>query len=220
MSSPSNTMTQSGKRKLIGRRISRIVYKLPRLVGKLKSLVNRQRKLKGANPGTSYSPSIAASSASMEYNIMPVLPVEVWENVIDLLVADYTRPDRNYFDSVKLRYDLISCALVCHAWLPRAQMHLCIYLYIVGSGISSYEKLIQRLPTLCAYAKELEFRNTSISNFNDQVVGKMVETASHVVRVVHKLPYIYTLGIDYINLSIEHPHLPRYVTMLTSVKQL
>ncbi|KAK7689663.1 hypothetical protein QCA50_007458 [Cerrena zonata] len=151
---------------------------------------------------------------------MLILPVEVWENVIDLLVEGYTTHARSYSDGVSLRNDLIHCALVCHAWLPRAQMHLCVYIYVVGSGLSTYEKLINRMPKLCISAKELQFQNIYTGDANGTVADRTVETISHVVRIAHKLPHVHTLFVDDINLSIEHPYLPKYVTALTSIKAL
>ncbi|KAK7689459.1 hypothetical protein QCA50_007251 [Cerrena zonata] len=151
---------------------------------------------------------------------MPALPTEVWEYIIDLLVKHYTRPGRLYNDSINLRNDLLSCALVCHAWYPRAQMHLGVYILIKGSKLSTYGKLIQKVPILCTFAKKFEFRNQYTENPDDKVVDRTVGTVSHAVRVAHKLPHIHTLVVDDINLSIENPHLPRYVTALTSIKKL
>lgn len=201
------------------------MHKIPQVVLKVKSLFHRKRR-PVPDSVTSSSLPMAASSVSLisressTHIMMPRLPTEVWENVIDILVEYYTRLERTYSDSVNLRNDLLSCALVCHAWYPRAQMHLGVYIYIEGSKLSVYERLIHKVPILCTSAKEFDFRNQYTEDPDDKVEDRTVETVSHAVRVVHKLPHTHTLVFYDINLSIEHPHLPRYVTALTSIKKL
>ncbi|KAK7689466.1 hypothetical protein QCA50_007258 [Cerrena zonata] len=222
--SSSSTGERSEKRKLIRRRISQIVHKIPQVVPKVKSLFHRKRR--PVPDSVSSFPVMATSSASLisressTHIIMPRLPTEVWENIIDLLVEYYTRPFRTGFDSVNLKKELLSCALVCHAWYPRAQMHLGVYIFIHGSKLSTYEKLIHKVPILCTSAKEFEFMNQYTKDPDDKVPDRTVETVSHAVRVAHKLPHTHTLVVSDINLNIEHPHLPRYVTALTSIKNL
>lgn len=43
-------------------------------------------------------------------HVLPNLPVEVWERVVDHLWEDYP--------------ELLACSLVCRAWLPRSRFHL------------------------------------------------------------------------------------------------
>lgn len=151
---------------------------------------------------------------------MPILPVEVWENGVDWLVAGYNQTSRNYSDGVDLRRDLSSCSLVCRAWLPRARMHLFANLRITASGLSIYAAIIRRSPMLRPFAKELHFFNAYPEVSDDNVMSRTVETASHLVRILHKLPHLYSLVLGNIDLSIEHPHLPRYVAALHSINEL
>ncbi|KAK7689456.1 hypothetical protein QCA50_007248 [Cerrena zonata] len=201
-----------------------VSLKIPQLVPKVKSLFHRKRR--PVPDSVSSSPIMAASSASLisressAHIMMPELPTEVWEHAIDLLVEYYICTERIYNHSVNLRNDLLSCALVCHAWYPRAQMHLGVYICIEGSKLSIYEKLIHKVPILCTSAREFDFRNQYIENPDDKVADRTVETVSHAVRVAHKLPHTHTLIVNDINLSLEHPHLSRYVTALTSIKNL
>ena len=144
----------------------------------------------------------------------------MWERAIDWLVVGYTPEDQTYQNNLDLRRDLSSCALVCRAWRVRAQMHLFAFLRISGNGLSQYESLILKTPVLCTFAKELKFYNQYVDSSKAKVVGKTIETASHAVRIAHKLPNVRYLIVDTITLGIEHPHLPRHFAALTNTNKL
>ena len=146
---------------------------------------------------------------------------EIWESIIDCVVVEYTPEDgATYRDHLDLRRDLSSCALVCRAWRVRAQMHLFAFLRIEGDALSRYEALIRKTPVLCSFAKELMFYNEYVDKSKDGVTGKTVETASHVVRITHRLSNVHHLLMEQINLAVEHPHLPRHMAALTNINQL
>ena len=160
------------------------------------------------------------SESTTRYSL-PALPTEVWERVIDWLVVGYT-PDSNrvYQNDIDLRRDLSRCALVCRAWRVRAQMHLFAFLRITGNGLSQYETLILKTPVLCTFAKELNFHNQHVDSPQNKIVDKTIETASHAVRIAHKLFNVQDLIVTTINLAIEHPHLPRQFAALTNINKL
>ncbi|OCH88391.1 hypothetical protein OBBRIDRAFT_795287 [Obba rivulosa] len=60
----------------------------------------------------SFPPSCQGDSHFVQRLHGPRLPIEVWENIIDLAGYPFDRPS------------MLSCALVCRAWLPRSQFHL------------------------------------------------------------------------------------------------
>ena len=139
--------------------------------------------------------SITSVPESTTQYSLPALPTEVWEQVIDWLVVGYT-PELGltYQDNINLRRDLSSCALVCRAWRVRAQMHLFAFLRITGNGLSQYEALILKTPVLCNFAKEFMFYNQYVDSSKDGIVDKTIETASHAVRIAHKLSSVRYLG--------------------------
>ena len=147
--------------------------------------------------------SITSMLESTTQYSLPALPTEVWEQVIDWLVVGYTHElGQTYQKNIDLRRDLSSCALVCRAWRVRAQMHLFAFLRITGNGLSQYEALILKTPILCTFAKELKFYNQYVDSSKTKVAGKTIETASHAVRVSHKLSNVQYLLMHHINLAI------------------
>lgn len=119
-----------------------------------------------------------------------------------------------------LRRDLASCSLVCRAWKTRAQKHLFAFLTIKGKRLSRYESLVLKSPILRRFAKELFFYNEYIDESESTTTHRTVETASHAVRIVQKLPQVRRLLLDTINLASEHPNFPRYMSSLTHITQL
>ena len=151
----------------------------------------------------------------------PSLPTEVCEQTIDWLVIGYTPQfGRTYYGNVSLRRDLSNCALVCHAWRPRAQMYLFAFLRISGKGLSHYEAILLKSPILCGFAKELYFYNEYVGQSQGKTTDKTVETASHALRIAHKLPHVYYFVMNRVNMASEHTHLPKYMTALRNINQL
>ena len=171
------------------------------------------------NVGSQVVPILLISLPTTQRSLS-LLPVEVWEQVIDRLVIGYTTLIQTYQDNLDLRRDLSSCALVCRGWRVRAQMHLFAFLRISGDRLSQYETLILKTPVLCDFAKELKFYNQYINRSKCQIADKTVETVSHAVRIAHKLCNVHYLNMHEITLAIEHPHLPRHVAALTRINQL
>ena len=121
---------------------------------------------------------------------LPTLPTEVWERVIDWLVVGYTQTSGGmYHNDINFRRDLSRCAVVCRAWRVRTQMHLFAFLRISGKGLSQYKVLILKTPILCDFAKDFHFYNEYVETSENRISHQTVETASHVVRIAHKLPY-------------------------------
>ena len=144
----------------------------------------------------------------------PILPIEVWERAIDWLVVGHTRITGTPVGDLGLRRDLSNCVLVCHAWRARAQFYLFVHLRIVGNGLSQYGSLISRSPTICDLTKVFLFYNQYVQE------DKTIETASHAVRIAHKLSNAHYLLMDRINLAIEHPHLARHTANLKNINTL
>ena len=156
----------------------------------------------------------SVSELTAQHSLLP-LPTEVWEQVIDWLVVGYTPEfDQTYQNNIDLRRDLSGCALVCRTWRVRAQMHLFSFLRISGNGLSQYGTLILKTPILCTFAKELKFYNQYVDNFKTKIIDKTIETASHAVRIAHKLPNVRYLLVTDINLALEHPQLHKHVAAL------
>ena len=150
-----------------------------------------------------------------------VLPAEVWEQAIDWLVAGYTEGFyRTYQANLNYRRDLSSCALVCRAWRVRAQMHLFTLLRIPSHRLCRYEAILQESPILGTFAKEFCFFNTYTERSTNEFTRKTVETISHAVRIVHKLPGVRYLMVGRVNLAIEHPRLARHMAALTNINRL
>lgn len=99
-------------------------------------------------------------------------------------------------------------------------MHLFSNIRLKGSGLSIYASIIRKSPMILSFAKELHFFNTYPEGSDNDVTGRTIETASHLIRIIHKLPNLYSLVLGSIDLSIEHPHLPRYVAALRSINEL
>ena len=157
---------------------------------------------------------------SLSTSPLPALPTEVWERAIDWLVIGYTSAGNTYIIDINLRHDLSSCALVCSAWRIRAQAHLFAFLRISGDGLSQYETMILRSPILCKFAKEFSFLNQYTESSKSKIKDETVETASHAVRIAHKLFNLRYLLVFRVNLAIEHSNLPRHIAALTSLDRL
>ena len=99
-------------------------------------------------------------------------------------------------------------------------MHLFAFLRISGRGLSRYESLVLKSPTLCEFSQELKFFNKYIEETETKISERTVETASHAVRITHKLSQVHYLVVDRINLAIEHPHFPKHMAALSHINQL
>ena len=150
-----------------------------------------------------------------------LLPIEVWERTIDWLVIGYTpKGGQTYRGNLNLRRDLSSCARVCRAWRVRTQTHLFALLRISGNGLSQYEHILLKSPSLGRFAKELLFYSQYIEDSRSKTSHKTIETASHAVRIAHKLSSLQHLALDFINLAVEHPRLPSHIAALTAITRL
>ena len=99
-------------------------------------------------------------------------------------------------------------------------MHLFALLRISGNGLTQYESILLRSPVLCGFAKEFYFYNQLVDESKSRVKNQTIETASHAVRIAHKLSNVHYLMADKINLAIEHPHLPRHISALAHIDKL
>lgn len=141
---------------------------------------------------------------------LPTLPVEVWERILDWLVVIYTPVRRTSTEST-LPEDLLSCALVCRAWRPRAQTHLFAYPRIKACNLPTFETAIRKIPVLCSHVQEFIFENEPIGTEAKSGVVKTVDTLSHVTRVAHKFPNVHYFLFQDNDLSVEHPYLSRSI---------
>ena len=69
------------------------------------------------------------------------LPPELWDQIIDAL-ADDKDPKTGALPE-DTRRALVNCALVCHNWRPRAELHLRLHIYI--DDVNSLTGLAQRM---------------------------------------------------------------------------
>ncbi|KAK7683250.1 hypothetical protein QCA50_013512 [Cerrena zonata] len=130
-------------------------------------------------------------------------PTEIYENIIDYVAE--------IFYNFRWR-DLASCALVCRAWVPRAQMHL--FSVIVPHFIyndrqfSSVRHAIRRKPFLLQYIK------TFNANYND----KMPQPTT--VLTTYRMPSLKQCRISSLDLKTAHSSLFRFPTSATSLHLL
>ena len=182
---------------------------------------NRRKIRSVAISGELRPRSPSSTIVALSTTNLPILPVEVWELILDWLVVGYTpEVGQTLETNLSLRRDLSSCALVCRTWKIRAQMHLFAFLRISGHGLSQYEALLLKLPALCNSAKELKFYNRDVPDSEGKVAGRTIQTASHAVRIAHKLSNAHYLVMSGINLAVEHPHLARHMAALTQMTRL
>ena len=150
-----------------------------------------------------------------------VLPTEIWERSIDWLVVIYTKTrSRNY--DINLRRDLFHCALVCRDWRFRAQKHLYAYIRINAHALSQFEAILRKTPILREFAQEFIFYNQYIREPGSQSrhTDRTTETASHALRIALRLPNVHYFSVEAVNLAREHPHLPRYMSLLHGIAHM
>ena len=210
-------------------KLSHIILAIPRVGRKLKRLPSKFRnhhslELRSTSSSERISPQsespISSLSGSITQRPLPALPVEVWEQAIEWLVAGYTRAESPLSDGLKLRNELSVCALVCRAWRLCAQFHLFAHLRISANGLSQYGKLIIKSPILCSYAKDIFFYNRYMEESKTKITHKTLATASHAVRITQKLSNVTYLLVQRINLADEHPHLSRHIAALRNINTL
>ena len=203
--------------------LARTVNRVEQVIKSIRRKSRIHGKRRGLPPLNDSRPIIPPSVTSIPLftSHLPPLPTEVWEKVIDWLASSYNLElGRTWQRDLDFRRDLSSCTLVCHAWKIRAQMHLFVSLRVLANGLSHYEALIRKSPILCSLAKELHFYNEYRDEPKDEIEDKTVETATHIIRIAHKLPKLQFLHMQDINLAIEHPNFPRYIAALRNLNRL
>ena len=148
-----------------------------------------------------------------ESNMLPwcsSLPQEVCEGVIDH-IAQLVHESVHTTESFDVQYlysSLTACALVCHAWVPRAQMHLYSDVHLTGHGILSFKYAIRRKPYLARFVQKLQI----MVRWGDTPISHLLAT--------HRLPNLQHLSIGRLDLQREHDAFFKFALSATAVRSL
>ena len=140
----------------------------------------------------------------------PSLPQEVCEGVIDH-TAQFVHDSVHTTESSDVQYlysSLTACALVCHAWVPRAQMHLYSDVHLTGHGILSFKYAIRRKPYLARFVQKLRI----LVRWGDTPISHLLAT--------HRLPNLQYLSIERLDLQREHDAFFKFALSATAVRSL
>lgn len=147
----------------------------------------------------------------------PRLPTEVCEEIMDWIAvkrrhdceyhlsASYSPFSRRRRGSRALR----SCALVCRAWLPRAQMHLFSNIYAHSSGLSSIKFAFHHKPFLPSYVR-------SVYIWRDEPDSVLISP----LLVPYRMPELKSVRVHYLDLNREHTSLFRFAASAHSLQSL
>lgn len=147
---------------------------------------------------------ILTRSSREQNNLTPRLSTEVWETIIDHVAS--------IFDRGRTR-NLAACARVCHAWVPRAKMHLFRFIatgFLKKRTFLSLENSVRSKPFLLKYTRNVSIRG--IQTTAD------VETTRFLVT--RHMPNLEQCNISDLKLERSHPLLPRFPSGAKHVKKL
>ncbi|KAK7683249.1 hypothetical protein QCA50_013511 [Cerrena zonata] len=135
------------------------------------------------------------------------LPTEIYETIIDYM------GERLFYESHNTE-DLVQCARVCRAWVPRVQMHLFSaiipasdFMYTRRS-LSGFQDAIRRKPFLLQYIKMFE------ANYHDKAPQPTTLLTSY------HMPNLKRCSIPSLDLKTAHSSLSRFPSSATSVQIL
>ncbi|KAK7683254.1 hypothetical protein QCA50_013516 [Cerrena zonata] len=138
-------------------------------------------------------------SRKSDVNPTPKLPIEVCEAIIDRI--------NEIFDDDRSR-DLASCARVCRAWVPRAQMHLFSMVNVWPSNACfSVRQAVRRKPFLlqCITSFEANYDKTP------QLTTLLI---------AYQMRFLKQCSIHGLDLKTVHPSLSRFPSSATSLQML
>lgn len=169
--------------------------------------------------------SMSGIISCREHDYLPELPIEVWENVIDLvrgkLPLFVDRPaGRNRHNHVRLKQlarqtiaELVACSAVCRTWNTRARLYL-----FESITLRSGQDLLGFLHHL-SNSLILRGRVRALIISNEDSCGD-----SWIYRAVHclpsRLPNAKSLTLRHINLATLHPHFMRDISLFRPLQDL
>lgn len=140
--------------------------------------------------------------------MLPQLPVEVWEKVIDQL-RQYPR-------------ELSKCSLVCKSWYARAQYHLVVTTTLLNPPqVYRFATLLRKLTELRARVKQVIIRGAASSLSRSR--RAIPHFGTFALMLVQKLPAVETLCIYDAVWELGPPHISSvyvHLRSFTSITEL
>ena len=96
---------------------------------------------------------------------------------------------------------LHTCALVCRAWSPRAQMHMFAHIYVNSSKLSSISGTFQHKRFLSSYVRSLWIQR-------DEPDGVLISS----LLVPYRMPKLECLRVNHLDLKQEHTSLSLFAS--------
>ncbi|KAK7683232.1 hypothetical protein QCA50_013494 [Cerrena zonata] len=144
-------------------------------------------------------------------------PTEIYELIIDYVAGEPHFGGLRHFGRwwPLVRF-LARCALVCRAWVPRAQMHLFYAIDLSKTPslrdthleLTSFRAAVQRKPFLLPYIKLLCIANDSLKSSQITILSS------------YHMPSLKACSISSLNLAEVHPSLYRFPSSATSLQIL
>ena len=155
--------------------------------------------------------SLPMSSITNNRNIAsPNFPTEIYEDIIDRVAV--------IFDDKRNR-DLANCALVCRAWVPRAQMHLftCILPIEFDDRLfNSFWQAVKQKPFLLNYTNRISI----VGSKGICVYKGTTEAETTGFLATCRMPNLIHLTIQFLDLSSSHPLRSRFPILSKTLKAL
>lgn len=148
-----------------------------------------------------------ASVVPCASSILPRLPIEVWESVIDILAGYY---DGFHPLESKARRDVNTCRLVCRAWVPRCRLHLYNEIFLDSrDGLQATSNFLQHSTFHTSRVYALQIRGTG----PDQ---SWIATVPLRLPPLRNLAHIFLIGVDF---AQQPPHFYQIYSLLRTRSQ-
>ncbi|KAH8101641.1 hypothetical protein BXZ70DRAFT_1007463 [Cristinia sonorae] len=117
------------------------------------------------------------------------LPIELWEQIIDIIAEENRVPD------------LLNCSLVCREWVSRCRFHLCITAHLFSSAdLSSFTGFISSSPLLPTRVRVMRVNSQS----SLPAANSSLSWIAHIPLRLSKLPNLESLYLTNIDLERQH----------------
>ena len=124
-----------------------------------------------------------------------------------LVIDDINTNPGPFLQNRETQKTLLSCALVCRAWLRCAQKHLYTSIAVRMPDLNSLNKTLKSTYRLSSHVNKLEILN----DYSRELMSSFV--------ISHQLFNLVTLTIESLNLTQEHPLIYR-ATLFHSIQHL